>query len=434
MKPVDFVIIEKLIPIFKEGIEANMIQVARVKDTDGNSCEFNIIVGKGLYEIGEKVVYIQPDYCIPDTDIFKEYWRPGGDLKKSRLGKKGRIRALKFNFRFENNTDPIYSNGIILPIHIVLPVNLINELPENFDLQTELNITKYVADDSLEGSQNSGLQKGDFPSFMYKTDESRLEMLKEHINKSFEKSVIVSGTIKRDGSSITLYCRKNPINPEEYLVGICTRNQEKKLDQEIVTGYKTEDGVILRQHFDKEKFTKGWMNDITNEFFTNDEASIKFESILTEVRDSWVDTTKKYGYLDKLLEYCKENNVQLALRGELIGAGNKGSGNKLNIDAKLSESKVIFFGIDDLSSGHSTRIHYGQSHNLKDFCEKYNFEYTSELFEGIFDYDTLIAKCNNYFKEIKENTNQIIEGIVIRSKYENTISVKYINPEYDANS
>jgi len=435
MKAVEIVKIEKLISIFKNGEEANMIQVARVCDLDGNSCEFNIIVGKGVYEIGEEVVYIQPDYCIPDNEQFSEYWKPGGDPKKCKLGKNGRLRALKFNFQFEGKQDPIYSNGIILPLHIVLT----SEDIQNFhngndeDIQTKLNITKYVAGDSFENSK-SGLSQGDFPHFMYKTDETRIENLKSYVNMCFENGIVVSGTIKRDGSSISLYCRKNPINPEIFSFGICTRNQEKKLDQTTISGFKTEDGVILRQHFDKEKFTKGWMNDVTGEFFTTDDCINKFESIMVEVRDSWVDTTKKFGYLDKLIEYCQDNNLQLSLRGELIGAGNKGSGNKLNKDAKLSESHVVWFGIDDLSSGHSERIHYGQEHNLHTFCEKYNFDYTKELFSGVFDYDTLINKCNEYFKTIKETTGQIIEGIVIRSKFENSLSVKYINPEYDANS
>ena len=440
MKPVEIVMVEKLIPIFKDGTEANAIQVARVKEIDGESCEFNIVVGKGLYEVGEKVVYIQPDYCVPDNDSFSEYWRPGGDEKKSRLGKKGRLRALKFNFQFEGKTDPIYSNGIIIPVHIVMTEEVVAESVrlelenQEFELQTLLGVTKYVADDSIEGSQNAGLNQGDFPHFMYKTDEPRIENLKSHVNKCYNEGIVLSGTLKRDGSSISLYCRRNPISTEELSYGVCTRNQEKKLDQLVVTGYIGEGGVHLRQHFDKEKFTKGWMNDVTGEFFTTQEAQEKFLSIETEVCDSWVDTVKKHGYLDKLIEYCTLHDMQLALRGELIGAGNKGSGNKLNEDAKNSESKVVWFGIDDLSSGHSERIDYSSPYNLKNFCEACELEYTTEIFEGVFNYDMLIEKCEHDFNVIKEKTGQIVEGIVIRSKYSNSMSVKYINNEYDSKS
>ena len=440
MKPVEIVIIEKLIPIYKDGTEATAIQVARVKEVDGESCEFNIVVGKGLYEVGEKVVYIQPDYCVPDNESFAEYWRPGGDEKKSRLGKKGRLRALKFNFQFEGKTDPIYSNGIIIPVHIVMTKEVVAEsvrmelANEEYDLQKLLSVTKYVADDSIEGSQNAGLTQGDFPHFMYKTDEPRIENLKSHVNKCYEEGIVLSATLKHDGSSISLYCRRNPISTEELSYGVCTRNQEKKLDQLVVTGYIGENGVLLRQHFDKEKFTKGWMNDVTGEFFTTQEAQEKFLSVETEVHDSWVDTVKKHGYLDKLIEYCTLHDVQLALRGELIGAGNKGSGNKLNQDAKEPESKVRWFGIDDLSSGHSERINYSSVHNLKNFCEACDLEYTYELFEGVFNYDMLIEKCEDYFYKAKQNIDRIVEVIVIRSKYTNSLSVKYINNEYDSKS
>lgn len=59
MKPVDFVTIEEeLIPIFKNGELANVIQVARIKDSEGNLCQFNIVIGKNLYEIGDRAIYI----------------------------------------------------------------------------------------------------------------------------------------------------------------------------------------------------------------------------------------------------------------------------------------------------------------------------------------------------------------------------------------
>lgn len=142
---------------------------------------------------------------------------------------------------------------------------------------------------------------------------------------------------------------------------------------------------------------------------------------------------KKYGYLDKLEEYCKENNVELALRGELIGGGNKGSGNKLNSDAKIKEPKVVWFGVDDLSSGYSVRIPSNHKHNLKEVCEKLGFEYTPIIFSGVFDYDELIKTSNEVLKEYKDK-GIILEGLVFRSLFNNSFSAKYINPEYDSKS
>jgi hypothetical protein len=88
--------------------------------------------------------------------------------------------------------------------------------------------------------------------------------------------------------------------------------------------------------------------------------------------------------------------------------------------------------VDDLISGVAVRNHYGKEHNLKTVCESLGLEYTEELFSGKFKYDEIIKKCDDYFKKIKEDTGKIVEGIVIRSKFSNRLSTKYINPEYDS--
>ena len=152
-----------------------------------------------------------------------------------------------------------------------------------------------------------------------------------------------------------------------------------------------------------------------------------------ELRDAWVDTNVKYGYLEKLVEYNTVYNLQLSMRGELIGAGNKGSGNRLNSDAKL-ESHVVWFGVDDLSEGFSKRLHYGDRHNLEKICDKLGLKRTEELFKGVFTYDEIIAKAHDYFKTMKDVHGIVVEGVVIRSRFSNILSCKYINPEYDAKS
>jgi hypothetical protein len=428
MKAVDLVKIEKIIPIYKNGEIANAIEVARVQDMEGNSCEFNIIVAKGIYKIGDEVIYIQPDYCVPDNDLFADYWRPMGDPKKSRLGKRGRIRAVKFNLNFAGDENPIYSNGIILP-----KANAEEFLNKGPELQEELSIVKYVSEEKV--SQYSGLIKGDIPYFLYKTDEPRIELLRTHIDEIvFAEGLEISATIKRDGSSTTIYV-KNDSESNELTKGICTRTQEKEPIQEIVDAYKNENGVILRKGFNKPILTKGWFDDENDIFYTLNEPEEKgFEKIMKQLSDAWVDTVNKHGYLDKLEEYCIKNDLQLALRGELIGVGaSKGSGNKLNPDSN-SDAKIIWFGIDDLSGGHAERIHYGQKHNLKEVCEALGFEYTEEVFSGVFNYDQMIKISTDFFRQIKQETGKVIEGLVFRTKYNNKLSTKYINPEYDANS
>ena len=54
VKIVEIVTITNLIPVFKEGAEANAIQVAKFSFDNGGECGFNVIAQKGLYEIGSK--------------------------------------------------------------------------------------------------------------------------------------------------------------------------------------------------------------------------------------------------------------------------------------------------------------------------------------------------------------------------------------------
>lgn len=250
------------------------------------------------------------------------------------------------------------------------------------------------------------------------------ELLKDHIDKCYNENEILSFTLKRDGSSASLYFFKDEM-------GVCSRLQEKKLDQIMISGYK-ENGILLHPYINPETKERGWFNDLTQKFYTSEEVK-DLEPVKVEVRDTWVDTVKKFGYLDKFVTYCKENNVSLALRGELIGLGSKGSGNKLNMDAK-QETHIVWFGVDSLESGHATKIHYGEKHNLATVCETMGVEYTPSILEGVFNYDQIISECTKIFNKIKEETGQIVEGIVIRSKFSNKLSTKYINPDYDSRS
>ena len=165
IKPVEIVEVNKIIPVYKNGEEANSIQVINFKFKNGDECGYNVIAQKGLYEIGSKACYIQPDYCLSDIGLFNSFTMPDNDPKKSRLGKNNRVRAIKFNFSFANSTDPIYSFGVLLPKSEV--DSFIGKDSDTDDITEILGITKYEEPETA----GFGLIAGDFPSFLYKTDE-----------------------------------------------------------------------------------------------------------------------------------------------------------------------------------------------------------------------------------------------------------------------
>lgn len=424
MKPVNIVTISKITPIYKDGVEASSIQVVNFNFSDGEPCGYDVVTQKNLYEVGDKAVYIQPDYCLSDIKIFESFIRPNGEPNKSRLGKNNRIRAIKFNFSFNPDTnDPIYSFGILMPKSEV--DSYLNSDSDREDIDEVLGITKYEEPET----GGSGLIKGGLPSFLYTTDEDNINNKKGYVIRAIENGNEFGVTIKRDGSSATYYFRKNN---DTFYVGACSRKLEKKMDQTLVSEYVTESGDTYHRYIHPETKIKGWFCDTNSQFFSDDEI-VRIDGIRTverEVKDSWVDLFHSSGLFEKGMEYCKRNDIQLAFRGEIYGQGLKGSGNKNNPDSNAKQG-VCFFGIDSLESGFSVRQHYGDEHNLKKVCEELSLEYTKPMVIKPSSYEELTAFCDNIFKEEKAN-GRLIEGVVIRTMNNNDISVKYMNPEYDS--
>lgn len=423
VKIIEIVTVSKLTPIFKEGMEANAIQMVNFNFENGDECGYNLIAQKGLYEIGSKAIYIQPDYCLSEIKLFESFVAPGGDPKKSRLGKNNRIRAIKFNFSLEGTTDPIYSYGILMPFEEAQAyLNFTEEQMYATDLADALCVTKYEEPET----GGSGLTAGDFPSFMYKTDEDRMENKKSAVIRAIENGEEFGITIKHDGSSHTTYFKviDGALKP-----GVCSRSQEKKMEQKYVTAYFDADGNEYGRYIHPETKVKGWYCHATSTFKTEDEV-VDFTPVKQEVKDSWVDLAFSTGLIENGMKYCEENSLELAFRGEIYGQGLKGSGNKLNPDANEKQT-LRLFGVDDLSKGYAERINYSSPHNLVAISQALGMECTVPLVVKPTSYEELCEICENIFKEEKAK-GRVIEGVVVRTHYTNNISVKYMNAEYDS--
>jgi hypothetical protein len=102
---VQIVTIKEKVKLFRGDDEALNIEQVLLEEND-----FTLVAQKNLYNVGDKAVYIQPDYNLPDIELFESFIRPGGDPKKSMLGSKNRIRAKSFNFH-TGDGEKIYSVG-----------------------------------------------------------------------------------------------------------------------------------------------------------------------------------------------------------------------------------------------------------------------------------------------------------------------------------
>lgn len=153
---------------------------------------WQLVVKKNEFDPGDLCVYVEIDSVLPEVEAF-EFLR----------NKKFRIRTIKMRGQI--------SQGICFPLSI-LPEGI--EITEDMDVTDILNISKY--EPPIPASL-TGVMKGNFPSFIPKTDETRVQVLQKLLYKyEGEKCYI---TEKLDGTSVTYYIRDG-------VFGVCSRNMD----------------------------------------------------------------------------------------------------------------------------------------------------------------------------------------------------------------
>lgn len=172
--------IAEILPIKK----ADRIETVRVLG-------WYVVVKKGDFKVGDKVVYAEVDSKFPEKEEF-------AFLKDSNY----RVRTVRLRGQV--------SQGLCLPLDV---------LPEgNYEVGDEvtelLGVTKY--EPPIPAVLN-GEVKGAFPGFLEKTDETRVQVLQEILTKF--KGVRTVITEKLDGTSSTFY-----LNRDEF--GACSRGLE----------------------------------------------------------------------------------------------------------------------------------------------------------------------------------------------------------------
>ena len=158
-----------------------------------------VVDKKGAYEVGDLVVYCEVDSWIPHT--LAPFLTKPGHSPREYLGVKGeRLRTVKLKGQL--------SQGLLLPL-----VEYNSE--EGQDFSEILGITKWK-DTRYMANMDA---RGNFPDFIPKTDQERVQNLDRTLEKYFGQSFEV--TVKRDGSSLTAF-----VNGEES--GVCSRNVNLK--------------------------------------------------------------------------------------------------------------------------------------------------------------------------------------------------------------
>lgn len=163
---------------------------------------WNCVVKKGQFNVGDKVIYCEIDSLLPIKEEF-EFLRKGC-YKKFVDGTEGfRIKTIKLRGQI--------SQGLIIPVD-----DETFHLEEGTEVTEDLFITKY---EPAVPACLSGMVKGNFPCFLHKTDEERIQSAKKVINEFKGKEVYISTKI--NGSSMTVYNRDGEF-------GVCSRNLDLK--------------------------------------------------------------------------------------------------------------------------------------------------------------------------------------------------------------
>jgi RNA ligase (TIGR02306 family) len=190
------------------NIERSLVSIQEIKELNVHSnaerlelatiLGWTVVVKKGEFSVGEKVVYFSVDSMLP---IQPQYEFLRSNCYVPRLD---RFRIKTIRLRGE------ISQGLALPLSSLdLPFTV---WEEGQDVTELLGVVKY---EPLIPANMVGVTKGGFPSFIAKTDEVRLQSVPWVLEKY--KDTLFYATEKLDGTSATYFVRDG-------VFGICSRN------------------------------------------------------------------------------------------------------------------------------------------------------------------------------------------------------------------
>lgn len=163
---------------------------------------WKVVSQKDLHREGDLVIYCSIDSWIPHT---LAPFLSGSSGPKEYEGVQGnRLRTVKLRKQV--------SQGLVLPIR-ELDVDL-SAANEGDDVSELLGILKWEAPIP---TQLAGQVKGNFPDFIPKTDQERVQNLQRELEIWYEKDYSWEITEKLDGSSMTVFSRDGEMN-------VCSRN------------------------------------------------------------------------------------------------------------------------------------------------------------------------------------------------------------------
>jgi RNA ligase (TIGR02306 family) len=177
---------------------ADSLEIAKV---DG----WQVVVRKGEFEQGQLIVYFEIDSWLP-TEIAP--FLSKGKEPKEYLGVKGeRLRSIKLRKEL--------SQGLIMSTDI-LKSKFYGRVDD--DVTLGLGVLKW---ERPVNANLAGFAKGNFPEFIRKTDQERIQNIFHKLTQE-QRDDVYEVTLKMDGSSMTMFQNNGE-------TGVCSRNLELKI-------------------------------------------------------------------------------------------------------------------------------------------------------------------------------------------------------------
>jgi len=166
-----------------------------------------VVVKKGEFKPGDKVVYCEIDSLLPERAEF-EFLR-ANCFKPAQTDAVGTV-LLPAGFRIKTiKLRGQVSQGICFPLSV---------LPPGAPMDEGAEVTECLGVRKWEPPQPVGMSgrvKGTFPGFLPKTDETRVQVLEKVIERHKGREFFI--TEKLDGTSFTAFLREGEF-------GVCSRN------------------------------------------------------------------------------------------------------------------------------------------------------------------------------------------------------------------
>ncbi|HRV01132.1 MAG TPA: RNA ligase (ATP) [Mesotoga sp.] len=174
---------------------------------------WQVVVKKREFNTGDLAVYFEIDSWVP-LAVAPFLKRSSERSYNGIIGE--RLKTIKMKGQL--------SQGLLLPIRIAecISGNPLRQFREGEDLTELLGVQKWEKEIP---AQLTGLVKGNFPSFLVKTDQPRIQNQYKYVTDILG---LYELSEKLDGSSMTVY---STMNDGELVQGVCSRNLDLKRDE-----------------------------------------------------------------------------------------------------------------------------------------------------------------------------------------------------------